>query len=300
MHEHVKPRALLFRRSARPDNLSPEQQQRIKEQFEKRVRAQLKDVPPYLYKYRSGTTQHLDVLQKRRIWIPSYMQLEDKNDGKLPIQVELAVAWHGKTLFPMLGKDGELLGVSAIVSGAEPDDTEHARLRAQMEELAATVRGEVAERGCYSLAANPRSTKLWQEHGGNFAGFCIEFDWRIDSETIDLKDLRTYVTDVNYWKPLPRYDLGVLIREPRWMVFDKLFSAKDKSYEWEEEWRFTTDVANVEHPEPAPISSIIFGAYTPSKTIERIQQIFGDGTVAWKLARPQADGAEIAEWPQLR
>ncbi|MBB6091856.1 hypothetical protein HNQ60_000702 [Povalibacter uvarum] len=263
-----------------------------RQHYEKLLRAEVRLMPKFLYKYRAGNADDLSALEQRKVWFPSFARLVDEYDGKLRPKIELAVRWRNLVQFPMHGPHGEVqfIPFALVMEGptgpVEPTPEQKAELDGFVDQLMTFA----AAVGCYSLCADGQSHRMWKEYGADFSGYCIEYDWRMDPETVELRDSRTLAVDTQYFDELPQHDYGLLRLESRDIVLNKLFRPKLRRYEFEKEWRILTRQGERLCPEPGPISAITFGDKTPDEVKQRIRHVFREHpSIVFRRARALGD-----------
>jgi hypothetical protein len=227
--------------------------------------------PPFLYKYRSGSERDIETLRARRIWVSSFEKLSDPDDGKLQISIERAKAIEFR--MPLFG----------LERYGPPTEERTAKVR----QIADSMMQRAREVGCYSLARTGTNQQMWDYYANGGAGFCIEFDWRFDADTVPLADPRTYAIPVDYVDAYPRLELADIWNWSQEKVGRLLLSTKDSRYKHEDEMRISYGPNGGDRlcDEPAPINAIIFGRNAASGTRDAVRSIFANTNVTFKTVR---------------
>ena len=125
--------------------------------------------------------------------------------------------------------------------------------------------------GILCLTAVNDSMLMWSHYGDKHQGFCIEF------ERNNNNGLVKGAVEIEYSNDFPIIDLELILSgyknydEAYIKSINRLWTVKSTEWLYEHEWRHMQDEGNKLYPIPAKISSVIFGASSDERNIEKLR-----------------------------
>lgn len=226
------------------------------------------NVPKILYKYRTISNQHLDILLKRQIFFSTADKFNDPFDCFIPIRFDLLSEAEFDEMsisiickYSNLSRSEATLHYFHIVKGdlkfrqySDRDKMRDWQLDALRQKV--TV---------FCLSEENDNILLWSHYSANHTGICFGLDRDFIYYNTGASVGRVeYVDDYLTLKPTP-------VDEPT-HIFQVL--TKAKKWEYEKEYRFVYwDSKSVFDIESKAILEIVFGCCTPKNEIDKIVEL---------------------------
>lgn len=234
---------------------------------------EISNIPKTLYKYRTTSAQHLDILFKRQIFFSSADKFNDPFDCFIPIRFDLLTEDEFDEMsisiickYSLLSKVEATSHYFQKVKG-DPKFRQYSNRDEMMQWQLENLRKKVT---VFCLSKENDNILLWSHYSANHTGICIGFDrdflyYNTGASVGKVEYLDDYLT----LKPTP-------VQEPT-HIFQVL--TKAKKWEYEMEYRFVYwENKFVFDIEPKSITELIFGCMTPQKEIEKITALLKSGS----------------------
>jgi hypothetical protein len=228
--------------------------------------------PSSLYKYRSGSEKDIDTLKKRKIWVPSFHDLNDIFENDFEFEEETALN-NANVHYPFVlhNKLGEPILAPTMMSLS----LEGEALKQHKEKIKLDIhhfREKIFNLGIYSLARHFNNQSMWGLYSNSHKGYCIkykEFDDKINLSILGPKFvIYADVPPKIEWSLIQHYSQGAIMCN---MIFHK-----PEDWKTEEEYRVIFEEGNKEYDIPYQIESIIFGERAENDLKDQIYEIFSN------------------------
>ncbi|WUR16022.1 DUF2971 domain-containing protein [[Empedobacter] haloabium] len=219
--------------------------------------------PSRIYKYFSFTSQNLENLKNQAIYFSSPKNFNDPYDCSVSPTIDVP-------------SDEDVEGVRKqylmeIPPGSPAHKqmlcatTEHLRqifVKSAADTVAAKIKDFSERRGvsCFSESCN--DLLMWAHYGGNYKGFCLEFESAYFAK----------LHKVNYSSTMPTFDpIPILRGEMEANDFMSVFSSKSPSWAYEKEWRaLHANVGTLYSYPPQVLTGVYFGPEITKAALEII------------------------------
>jgi len=219
--------------------------------------------PSRLYKYSAFTAQNLENLKNQIIYFSSPRGFNDPYDCsvtptiRFPTEAEVHCVRNGYLDDPTISPTTREQLVRTT------NDEMRLMIVSAAEKLTAEKVKEFSEkRGvcCFSEVCD--ELLMWAHYGGNYRGFCLEFDISFFPK----------IQKVQYSNELPTFNpISVLNTELGTEDFMSVFSSKSLSWAYEKEWRaFHADVGTSYCYPSEALTGVYFGPEISSAALEII------------------------------
>lgn len=131
-----------------------------------------------------------------------------------------------------------------------------------------TIKSFNEKMGIYSLTTSPYNELMWAHYASESKGFCIEYDFdKLKEETNYPLKLNTNCISVVYRSKPPKLNIHDISNGK---LLKKLFGAKSKAWEYEDEVRILVDDFGPVSYYPSALKSIYFGYSADDSLIEKV------------------------------
>ncbi len=180
-----------------------------------------KNIPQYLYKYRSGSAWDMDALENDSIWMACATKMDDPLDSKI------------------LLSEKSKAQIRYVINNVDKFRSEKYRIHLEEDSI---------QRECYlcSLSEEKNSQDMWSRYADNERGFCIEYDARKLVKKVKFPILPVYYDKKIEWEceDLSKLDKKSLI-VCNFLIKDKLGKQGEDWYS-QREWRIISFKNNME------------------------------------------------------
>lgn len=259
--------------------------------------------PAKLYKYSSFTAQNLENLKNQQIYFNSPKNFNDPYDCsvipviKTPSDNDVEIL-RAQFLRDKIGNEE----TQRDFVNATRQTLREMIVRSAQKMATAKVKEFSETRGVSCFSEGCDNLLMWAHYGGNYKGFCLEFD------TNRLPEFHK----VQYSELMPQFDPVPLLRSPDNVEDDggvmSMFLSKSKSWAYEKEWRLLHQNAGTPfgyHSEA--LTGVYFGPEVSNAALEIICLILrgqNEGVRFWRGARDatryKVDFAEFDYVPHLQ
>jgi hypothetical protein len=208
--------------------------------------------PPRLYKYSSFTAQNLENLKNQTIYFNSPRNFNDPYDCSVTPTIQIPTDADVESIRNKFLREATI--GSSVFEQIQSATTERLRemFMNSAKDVAAKKVKEFSARGgvsCFSEGCD--DLLMWGHYGGNYGGFCLEFDTSYFSK----------LQKVQYSTSMPTFDpVPILKNELEDSDFMSMFSSKSLSWAHEKEWRaFHANAGSLYCYPPEALTGIYFG-----------------------------------------
>jgi hypothetical protein len=218
--------------------------------------------PATVFKFETFSAQSLQNLKKQIIYFASPRVFNDPYDCSLPPRISEPVVQELEQYRDMTMQSIDI-----------PPSVQNDLKNKSIEEIGAIVKRnadsifkdkaknfkETAGISCFSQFNN--DLLMWAHYGGQYKGFCLEFDTEFPPFT--------KMTKVKYTDEMPIINAVQALHNENYDQFMELFCTKSKSWIYENEWRVFHKEAGTQFAyEDAALKSVYFGPDIDSQSLE--------------------------------
>ena len=239
--------------------------------------------PPRLYKYSSFTAQNLENLKNQQIYFNSPKNFNDPYDCSVTPSILIPSDEDVEKLRAqyLLDTDADS-PIHGQITGASVAALREMFMRSAKQVVADKVKEFSQSRGVSCFSEGCEDLLMWAHYGGNYRGFCLEFDTSYFPK----------ISKVRYSDTMPEFDLVPVLNNPESESGGgvmSIFLSKSLSWSHEKEWRALHQNAGIlfGYP-PEALTGVYFGPEISNAALEIICLILGgqnEGVRFWQGAR---------------
>lgn len=257
--------------------------------------------PAKLYKYSPFTAQNLENLKNQQIYFNSPKSFNDPYDCSVIPAIKIPSDDDVECLKAQFLRD-TIGNLHHKFLNATRETLREMIVRSAQKTAAAKVKEFSETRGVSCFSEGCDDLLMWAHYGGNYKGFCLEFD------TSSLPEFHK----VQYSDLMPQFDPVPLLRNPDDVEDDggvmSMYLSKSRSWAYEKEWRLLHQKAGTLFGYPTEaLTGVYFGPEVSNAALEIVCLILrgqNEGVSFWRGARDatryKVDFAEFDYVPHLQ
>lgn len=244
-------------------------------------------LPPTLYKYESFSTQALLNLKKQIVYFGSPLRFNDPYDCALtPNILEPSDAELQHIRDNHLGNADLPTNLRSQFNTTSSQNLRELLLRVAREGFDDLVQEFLATRGVACFSEKNDDLLMWSHYGGQYKGFCLEFD-----TSADMFEKARKVKYEHHPRP---WTLFEIMFSPDFNPVEDLFCTKSTAWRYEREWRALHSIAGTEYGYPSStLTGIYFGPDIDSQSLEVVCLILAGQNNTVKLWRGRRSTSEF-------
>ena len=243
-------------------------------------------IPARLYKYSSFTAQNLENLKNQQIYFNSPKNFNDPYDCSVTPKILVPTNGEVESLRDQYLRETAVgTPVHEQFKAASASKLREMLMRSASQVVAEKVKNFSETKGVSCFSEGCEDLLMWAHYGGNYRGFCLEFDTH---------RLPT-VHKVEYTDTMPQFNMVPLLRNPEDAGDSgimSVFLSKSRSWAHEREWRALHQNTGTLFGYPAEaLTGVYFGPEISTAALEIICLVLrGQNEVVrfWRGARDAA------------
>lgn len=236
--------------------------------------------PEFLYKYRSGSELDIQTLKERKIFAPTFYNLNDIFEDDFEFEMSLAIN-YANVLFPFILKDefGEPQFAPVVFTSDQLTNEELQANENRIKALAEKKRDEVFRKGVYSLCETFNDHRMWAHYANEHKGYCIKY------RILKPADPLAIPRPVAYSEHPPKIEWAIIHEYNPKIIEMYMIGIKPNHYSYEAEWRIIYPNGGITYDLPFEIEGIIFGYRAEEQLKRDLYEIFGDNINYYKIIK---------------